>query len=230
MIGILGGTSFFSSKMFLDGIREKVITAYGSCEVIINENIVTIPRHGIEKHIPPHMINHHAHLKAFEQLGVDGIVAFGSVGSLKKEIMPGTQMLIKDIYSPFKTVTYSNDRFNYLIPELDKKWSQIIKNRLTDSGVILGNSGVYAETNGPRFESKTEIKALAKVAEVVGMTCASEAVLAMELNIPLAILATIDNWANGINAEALTAESFKMMVESNRDKALKALEAVSSLS
>ncbi len=68
------------------GIKERIFTPYGPCEVILNENMVTIPRHGTDKHLPPHRINHHAHLKALEKIGVSGIVAFGSVGSLHEDI------------------------------------------------------------------------------------------------------------------------------------------------
>ncbi len=229
MIGILGGTSFLSAKEFVNGNKETVFTPYGSCEVIHNKKMVTIPRHGTKKYLPPHKINHHAHLKALEKIGVTGIVSFGSVGSLQEDILPGTQMLVSDIYSPNKVVTYCNDRLNYMVPTFDQEWVSKVKKAMSDNGISLGEDGTYAETNGPRFESVAEIKALSKVADIVGMTCASEVVLAMELKIPIVVLATVDNWANGISSNPLTESLFKELVEVNKAKALKALAAVTTL-
>ena len=39
---------------------------------------------------------------------------------------------------------------------------------------------MYAQTLGPRFETPAEVRALARVADMVGMTIAAEAVLAGE--------------------------------------------------
>jgi len=44
------------------------------------------------------------------------------------------------------------------------------------------------------------------VADVVGMTIASEATLACELGMEFAALCTVDNYANGLGKEVLTYE------------------------
>jgi len=64
--------------------------------------------------------------------------------------------------------------------------------------------GVYVQTRGPRIETVAEVQALARSADVVGMTIASEATLAIELGMEVAALCTIDNYANGLWDEALT--------------------------
>jgi hypothetical protein len=78
--------------------------------------------------------------------------------------------------------------------------------------------GVYAQTRGPRFETKAEIKALAQLGgSVVGMTCVHEATLCKEVNLPYAVVSIVDNMANGIFAEEkLSYESFKEAVKGNR--------------
>jgi 5'-methylthioadenosine phosphorylase len=66
---------------------------------------------------------------------------------------------------------------------------------------------VYVQTRGPRIETVAEVRALAKVADIVGMTVASEATLACELGMEFAALCTVDNYANGLGGgEVLTYE------------------------
>jgi len=50
------------------------------------------------------------------------------------------------------------------------------------------------------------VQALATAADVVGMTVASEATLARELDIPVAAVCTVDNYANGLSTDVLTYE------------------------
>jgi 5'-methylthioadenosine phosphorylase len=65
-------------------------------------------------------------------------------------------------------------------------------------GVALGNSAVYAATQGPRLETAAEINRLERDgADVVGMTGMPEAVLARELGVPYAAINVVANYAAG---------------------------------
>ncbi|KAF4732515.1 hypothetical protein FOZ62_030682 [Perkinsus olseni] len=59
---------------------------------------------------------------------------------------------------------------------------------------------VYAQANGPRFESRAEVRMLQGHGHLVGMTCASEWTLAGELGVPYAIVAMVDNLGNGLDS------------------------------
>ena len=67
-----------------------------------------------------------------------------------------------------------------------------------------GSGASTCQTRGPRIETVAEVAALAKIADIVGMTVASEATLACELGMDFAALCTIDNYANGLGADVLT--------------------------
>ncbi|MCB2198508.1 MTAP family purine nucleoside phosphorylase [bacterium] len=229
MIGILGGTSFRETDALRTGRRELVATPYGRVEVTFGGGVAMIARHGDSGDLPPHRINHHAHLKAFQQIGVEKVVSFGSVGGLKKGFGPGTQVLIDDLYAPFRVATFHHDRLQFTVPGFDGGWWNQVYKALKDTGLAIQPGGVYAETLGPRFETVAEVKELAENAHVVGMTCASEAILARELGLPLVVIATVDNWANGIGEEPLTGEGFHQMVRSNHEKVMRAIDAVVGL-
>ncbi len=99
MLGIIGGTSLlFSTLPSLE--KRTVSTPFGSAE-ILSGDIVMLMRH--QHGLPPHRINHRAHLAALAIAGVDRIVAFGSSGSLKPKIKPGSLLI------PYRL--YQHDRY-----------------------------------------------------------------------------------------------------------------------
>ncbi|HXV04708.1 MAG TPA: hypothetical protein VFP23_02250, partial [Solirubrobacterales bacterium] len=65
-------------------------------------------------------------------------------------------------------------------------------------------------------ETPAEIRLIAAHADLVGMTLASECVVAGELGLPYAAVCMVDNLANGIGARPLSA------VELERDRAANA--------
>ena len=65
------------------------------------------------------------------------------------------------------------------------------------------DGGVYAQTKGPRLETKAEVRMLSDYADVVGMTIASEATLACELGVGYAAVCSVDNLAHGLSKRRL---------------------------
>ena len=71
------------------------------------------------------------------------------------------------------------------------------------SGGELRDGGVYWQTIGPRFETPAEIRLIAAHADVVGMTIASECIVAAELGLAYATICVVDNLANGIGSSGV---------------------------
>jgi 5'-methylthioadenosine phosphorylase len=230
MIGVLGGTSFLETDVLSEGSVERVVTPYGGVEVTVNESLAMIPRHGRGEHpIPPHRINHQAHMKAFQQIGVRKVVSFGSVGSLNHNFPPGTLLVIQDFVNPNRLVTFHHDRIRFTVPVFDEAWRVRLWSALDEAGLGAMRGGIYAEVLGPRFETPSEVRALVDVADVIGMTCASETVLARELELPHAIIAMVDNYAHGIGEVLLTGDVFRERVRQNQERVLAAFQVVAGL-
>jgi 5'-methylthioadenosine phosphorylase len=69
-------------------------------------------------------------------------------------------------------------------------------------GIDVEKSGIYAAYEGPRFETRAEIRmAQAMGATVVGMTGVPEVVLAKEKRLPFASLCLVANPAAGLGPE-----------------------------
>src|SRR5690606_1319111 len=75
------------------------------------------------------------------------------------------------------------------------------------AGYSLHDGGVYVCTEGPRFETPAEIRFYAQVGgDVVGMTSATEAILARELGLCYATIAIVTNYAAGLYAKPLSQD------------------------
>ena len=198
MLGIIGGTSLLFSRLPPLTPR-RVDTPYGPAEVHCGD-IALLLRH--QRGLPPHRINFRAGIAALALLGVDRVVAIGSAGSLKQEIPPGSLAIPRDFLSWGTSPSIHDHDISHVLPALDSSLADSL-GRIAP-GAHRG--GIYAQTRGPRIETVAEVKALARVADFVGMTLASEATLACELGMPFAALCTVDNYAHGIGGEAPTYE------------------------
>ncbi len=196
MLGIIGGTSLLYAE--LPELEKKVVhTPFGNSEVLTGDCALLL-RHQGER--PPHRINFRSHLAALAILGVTRIVTIGSAGSLHREILPGS-LIIPDDYVSSGTIPSIHE---YRIRHVHPGFTDSLMEQLASLIPEARFGGIYVQTRGPRIETVAEVRAFARTADVVGMTIASEATLAIELGMEVAALCTIDNYANGLADEALT--------------------------
>jgi 5'-methylthioadenosine phosphorylase len=173
-------------------------------------DIVGIPRHGFDRSIPAHLVDHHANIRAACELGCDRVLALGSAGSLDQDLKVGTLICPGDFYAPEIAPSFYSDPRGHSVPGFDAAWRRIVISAWGSlAKTELEDGGVYAQTTGPRFETPAEVRALAKVADMVGMTIAAEAVLAGEAALAYAAVCTIDNLGNGISDEILTVDEYR---------------------
>ena len=88
------------------------------------------------------------------------------------------------------------------------------------------DGGVYWQVKGPRFETPAEIRLIATFADVVGMTTASECIVAQELGLRYAVVCVVDNLANGVSDQRLTPAEFEAGKRATRADVLGLLDAV----
>lgn len=222
MIGIIGGTGL---ENFMKDSQEKMIkTDYGEVFLLVKEKVAFINRHGKDKKTPPHLINYKANISAFKKLGVAVALGVCSVGSLKREIPPGS-ILIPDDYINFHPPTFFNSR-THITPNLDSNLRKKIIKTARKLGIKVISQGTYFQSKGPRLETKAEVKMLGKFAEVVGMTLASEATLAKELGIHYAGICQVDNYAHGLKKENLDFQKVMEKAKGSRGKLIKLLKEI----
>ncbi|MEG3638876.1 MTAP family purine nucleoside phosphorylase [Magnetococcus sp. PR-3] len=226
-IAVIGGTSLLESPLFSQAKEHQITTPFGNITLLEKERLVFLQRHGLGHYTPPHLINHKANLAGLKEHGITHVLAVGSVGSMKLEYPPGTFLIPDDFLGLDVTPTFFEDARGHQVPGFDTPWRQQILNAWPAqmNGSVV-NGGVYWQTRGPRFETQAEIRMHQPFSDVVGMTVASECVLAREIELPYAAICIVDNYANGISDEPLTYEAFKAKVAENEARLISLLRAL----
>src|SRR5215204_3035420 len=189
--------------------------------------VIGIPRHGFDRSIPAHLVDHKANIRAACELGCDRVLALGSAGSLDKDLEVGTLVCPDDFYAPETAPSFYRDPRGHSVPGFDQDWRRIvISSWRSRTETELEDGGVYAQTIGPRFETPAEVRALAEVADMVGMTIAAEAVLAGEAGLAYAAVCSIDNLGNGVRDRPLTVEEYRRGRDENAARLAADLEYV----
>ena len=214
MFAIIGGTSLIGTKAFAGWPEETKATRFGTVKVRSSGNAVFLQRHG-DPCKPPHRIGHHANIAALEELGVQRILAVNSVGSLKYAIKPGTLVIPDDFACPWHVETFFDEEARFIVPQMDGAFAREIFELCSLHTRSVRMGGTYVQTIGPRLETRAEIKILKRFGDIVGMTLASEATLAMELNISYASICSVDNYCHGISRTQLTMEELVANVSKN---------------
>ncbi len=216
-VGIIGGTNLFDTGLMAGCSEEELKTKYGDVCLFISPEFVFILRHGRYRNIPPHRINHRANIMAFKVLGIDRIIGVTSVGSLKKEIKPGSLLVPHDYISLCNIPTFFDDEIVHITPGLDSDLRIELIEAAKAEGIPVIDGGIYFQSVGPRLETKAEINFIKDYADVVGMSMGAEATLAKELGLKYANLSSVDNYAHGIAEEELSYQSIVEAASKMRD-------------
>jgi 5'-methylthioadenosine phosphorylase len=146
----------------------------------------------------PHEIDHAANLRPLMEQGCDRVLAIGSVGSLGAELPVGSLLCPDDFIALGIGPSIFADARAHSAPGFDPRWRGEVIAAWEEGGQAPRDGGVYWQTRGPRFETPAEIGLIAAHADVVGMTIASECIVAGELGLEYAALCVVDNLANGV--------------------------------
>jgi 5'-methylthioadenosine phosphorylase len=225
MKAIIAGFSFDEIELFSNFSKKRIETERGEAILFVKGGWAFLPRHGPEKAIPPHRINHQANILALKEIGVKSIFSINSTGSLKIDLTPA-HFVVPDDYFCLSPLTFYDDRIVHIVPELNKGLREVILKVARRVGLNPKDGGVYIQTKGPRLETKAEIRFLQKIGDLVGMTMADEATIAQELDIPYASLCSVDNFCHGIGAVSLTLEEMRKNSSAKREKLIRFLEAL----
>ncbi len=241
-IGIIGGSGLYQ----LEGlqVREKLFpeTPWGrpSDLIIIGElngkEIAFLPRHGEGHFLPPHQVPWQANIAALKMLGVEEIVAFSAVGSLKEEIRPCDFVLpdqIIDRSAGMRPFTFFEDGivvhasfgdpFSSYLRELIYQQSSTLAEELT----IHRNATVIC-IQGPTFATRAESRLYRQWGgDIINMSVLPEARLAREAEIAYQMICMstdYDSWRS--SSESVTAEEIIVNLKANANNGRRLLGAI----
>ena len=209
-LGIISGTISLTGLQKIFSLREEIFTCSQAKIVFFSSpDLIFIPRHGHDRQVsfsPPHLIPHLDHFHLLATRGVEEVIGIYSTGSLHDHLKPGMMMIPDDFICFYPTPTSVANKPHHITPAMSEETRNQLFAIAEKLGINIEKGGIYWQTSGPRLETKAEIRMMSQMADIVGMTMVSEAVLAMEFNMNFAALCSIDNYAHGIGETPLTNE------------------------
>jgi 5'-methylthioadenosine phosphorylase len=175
----------------------------------------------------PHAIDHAATLRPLVEQGCDRVLAIGSVGSLRPDELGVGDLVCPDDFIALNLAdSIFEDARAHSAPGFDRRWREEVIAAWSEGGQAPRDGGVYWQARGPRFETRAEIRLMAAHAHVVGMTIASECVVAGELGLDYAALCVVDNLANGLSEDEVSTAGMEADRLINAERLREGLAAV----
>lgn len=154
------------------------------------------------------------YVRTLKLLGCDYFLATNASGSLREDVSPGELMLITDhinMQPGNPLVGPNDDDFGPRFLPLDNAYNNTMRETLLNIAQkenIKLNQGVYIAVIGPNYETAAEIRAFRLLgADAVGMSTVPEVLVAHHCGMKVAVIATITNFATGLNATIHSHES-----------------------
>ena len=219
-IGIVTGSGTYALPGF-DGAPREVETRFGPARVSIGSfagaDVLHISRHGDGHARLSSAVTHQANISALQELGADAVLAVTVCGATDPSIELGSLIVFDDLHflanrlpdgslCTLHTEPGRPGRGHWIF---DGPFSEPLRAALLDAAHEVGHpirdGGCYGHVDGPRFNTRTEIRMLANAdITAVSQTAGPETVLAGEAEIPYALLGYATDYANGVKPEEPT--------------------------
>ncbi len=203
-IGIIGGSGLDNPEILEDARDVEVSTPYGEPSShlkigkIKGKEVVLVARHGREHTVPPTQVNFRANVHALKEQGCTHIIATTAVGSLREEIGRGDFVVLDQFidFTRHRAISF-HEKFEPHKPihtPMAEPFDKGLRKMLIDSCKELSlkhhERGTVVTIEGPRFSTKAESHMFRSWgADVINMSIAPEAALAVEAGIPYAAVA-----------------------------------------
>jgi purine nucleoside phosphorylase len=244
-VGIVTGSGTYS---ILDAEPEDVATEWGTARVahgtLGGVDVVHLSRHG-EGHVRlSNHVTHRANVAALKASGCEAVLAVTVCGAVDPSVELGSVICFDDLHflanrlADGTLCTFFDEpgdpRRGHWIYE--DPFSPALRRALLAGGAAAGRAvrdgGCYGHVDGPRFNTKAEIRGLAACGvTAVSQTAGPETVLCGEAGLPYALLGYATDYANGVVEQATPVETLRAMVAASRDALASVLaEAVPRIS
>lgn len=223
-LALIGGTGVNQPGWFHVVEERAVKTPYGEATVQLGEidgvPVAFVSRHGPGHTVPPHRINYRANIWAIRAVGVRRIVATAAVGSLNEAMVPGDLVLVDQFldFTRQRPITFFDGGPEGVVhTDVTDPYCSDLRRRLEEAarrfGFPVHGAGVYVAAEGPRYETRAEIRAYRMLGgDVIGMTGVPEVVLARELGLCYASIAMVTNMGAGMAANPVSHGEVEAMM------------------
>ena len=231
-IGIITGSGAYTLPDLHEATTATVRTRFGATELSSGHwrgvEIVHVSRHGEGHARLSSQVNHRANVLALKEQRVDAVIGVTICGALDLKIDLGDLVVFDDLYFlsnrlPDGSICSMHDepgvpgRGHWVY---DRPFSDPLRRALLQGAAAaemrVHDGGCYGHVDGPRFNTRAEIRMLAGAGvSAVSQTAGPETVLCGEAELPYALLGYATDYANGVSREPTpVSELTRLMGES----------------
>jgi len=241
-IGVLTGSGTYALPGFAGEGPAPVATPWGEAHVSRGEwagvEVLHVSRHGAGHPRLSNHVTHRANVAALKSLGATAVLAVTVCGAVDPDAALGSLVCFDDLHfvsnrlpdgslCTFFTEPGARERGHWIY---EGPFSEPLRRALLDgageAGVDVRDGGVYGHVDGPRFNTRAEIRGLAACGvTAVSQTAGPETVLCGEAELPYALLGFLTDYANGVQAEATPVDTLTAMMAASTDAFARVLRA-----
>jgi 5'-methylthioadenosine phosphorylase len=217
-IGIITGSGTYALPNFDARAPEEVATPFGAAVVtegrFAGADVLHVARHGEGHRRISSQVAHRANIVALRDRGADAILAVTVCGALDPDLALGSLVVFDDLHFLSNRLPDGSVCTLHAEPGapgrghwiFDLPFAEPLRHALLDGAREIGHpvrdGGCYGHVDGPRFNTRTEIRSLMHVGvTAVSQTAGPETVLAGEAKIPYALLGYATDYANGVKPD-----------------------------
>jgi purine nucleoside phosphorylase len=233
-VGLITGTGTYRLPGLDEQGDEEVATPWGDARVtrgrLGDVEVAHLSRHGVGHARLSNHVAHRANVAALRSLGADAVLAVTVCGAVDPGVELGSLIVFDDLH--FTANRLADGSLCTLYDEpgdrrrghwiFDRPFSPDLRRVLLDSAVRAGtparDGGCYGHVDGPRFNSRAEIRGLASCGvTAVSQTAGPEAVLCGEAELPYALLGYATDYANGVSADPTPVDELLRRIAASTD-------------
>lgn len=206
-VGLISSAA--SHRLLRDRREVQVPTPWGAASVLTGRigerEAAVVLRYGPKLTIPSHKINYRANIWALRELGVERIISQNAIGSINPLVRPGDIIISSDFLDRTKgrPLSLFDDTEAWVRVDMTEPFCPEVRKTLLTATASMPDRvidrGVFACTEGPRFETPAEIRALQRDgADIVGTPLVPEVTMAREAEMCFASIAPVINFGAGM--------------------------------
>jgi len=231
-IGIITGSGTYALPELAGAQPREVPTEFGTARVtegrLAGEEVLHVSRH-LEGHRRlSHQVAHQANIAALRDRGADAILAMTVCGAVDPGVELGTLIVFDDLHFLANRLPDGSICTLHTEPGRPGRGHWIYESPFSaplraallagavDAGLTARDGGCYGHVDGPRFNTRAEIRMLAQCGvTAVSQTAGPETVLAGEAGIPFALLGYATDYANGVQEVATPVAELVRLIEAS---------------
>jgi purine nucleoside phosphorylase len=228
-VGIITGTGTYSLPGLEEGSPETVATAFGEAlvtrEAAGEIEVLHLSRHGTGHKLLSNHVTHRANVAALKQLDADCVLAVTVCGAVDPSLPLGSLVVFDDLHFLQNRLADGSlctlhdapgdpQRGHWIYEGPFSEGARaVLLEACREAGVDVRDGGCYGHVDGPRFNTRAEIRSLALAGvTAVSQTAGPETVLCGEAELPYGLLGYATDYANGVKDEPTPVEELIRLI------------------